>query len=114
MKTIALSAGCFCLVLPVLVISAAMGGTQVFEPSGGALADIPPDYLSLYQEAATELGMPWQILAAVGKVESDHGRDPVSRHPNSAGAEGPMQFLPGTFAAYSWASGTTDPNIDNP
>jgi cell wall-associated NlpC family hydrolase len=110
----AATAACCLLLLPVLVIGAASGGVQPAQPSGRALADIPPDYLALYQEAATELGMPWQILAAVGKVESDHGRDPASRHPNSAGAEGPMQFLPGTFAAYSWASGSTNPNIDNP
>ena len=58
--------------------------------------------------------MPWELLAAVGKVESDHGRNPASRKPNAAGAEGPMQFLPATFAEYSWASGSPDPNIDNP
>ena len=84
------------------------------QPSPTALADIPPDYLALYQEAATELGMPWELLAAIGKVESDHGRNPASRNPNAAGADGPMQFLPATFAAYSWASGNPDPNIDNP
>jgi len=103
-----------CLLLPVLVIAAAMGGGVGDEPSATALADIPPAYLALYQEAATELGMPWELLAAVGKVESDHGRNPASRKPNPAGAQGPMQFLPSTFAEYSWASGSPDPNIDDP
>ena len=98
----------------MLVISAAMGGIQVFEPTGQALADIPPAYLALYQEAATELGMPWELLAAIGKVESDHGRNPASWKPNAAGAEGPMQFLPATFAEYSWASGNSNPNIYDP
>ena len=112
--TAALAAAASLLLLPVLVISAAMGGVEVAQPSPTALADIPADYLALYQEAATELGMPWELLAAVGKVESDHGRNPASRKPNAAGAEGPMQFLPATFAEYSWASGSPDPNIDNP
>jgi cell wall-associated NlpC family hydrolase len=103
-----------CLLLPVLVIAAAMGGGDGGQPSTTALADIPPAYLALYQEAATELGTPWELLAAVGKVESDHGRDPASRVPNKAGAVGPMQFLPATFAAYSWASGNPDPSIDDP
>ncbi len=110
----ALAAGTCCLLLPVLVIGAAMGGVQVAEPSSTALADIPPQYLALYQEAATELGMPWELLAAIGKVESDHGRNPACWQPNAAGAEGPMQFLPATFTEYSWASGSTDPNIYNP
>src|SRR4051794_3333401 len=88
-----------------------MGGTQVFEPTGQALADIPPAYLALYEEAATELGMPWELLAAIGKIESDHGRNPAIWQPNAAGAEGPMQFLPATFAAYSWASGNPSPDI---
>lgn len=113
MRAIA-AAGCCVLLLPVLVIGAATGGVEVAEPSSGALADIPPDYLALYQEAATELSMPWELLAAVGKVESDHGRNPDCWHPNAAGAEGPMQFLPATFAAYSFASGDADPNIYNP
>jgi cell wall-associated NlpC family hydrolase len=110
----ALAAGICCLLFPVIVIGAALGGIQPTQPSQAALADIPADYLALYQEAATELGLPWQLLAAIGKVESDHGRNPASRRPNAAGAKGPMQFLPDTFAAYSWASGSTNPNIYDP
>lgn len=113
MKTAAAASAC-CLLLPVLVIAAAMGGGVGGQPSGTALADIPPAYLALYQEAATELGMPWELLAAVGKVESDHGRNPASRKPNAAGAVGPMQFLPATFAEYRWASGSPHPSIDDP
>jgi cell wall-associated NlpC family hydrolase len=41
--------------------------------------------------------MPWPILAAVGAVESDHGRDTAT---SSAGAVGPMQFLPSTWHTY--------------
>lgn len=75
-------------------------------PTAAALADIPAGYLALYQSAAADCpGLAWSVLAGVGKVESDHGRSPdlVS----SAGAEGPMQFLPGTWAGYA-----TDGNGD--
>ena len=41
--------------------------------------------------------MRWQLLAAIGQVESGHGRN---NGPSSAGALGPMQFLPSTWADY--------------
>ena len=47
---------------------------------------------------------PWSVLAGIGKVESDNGESSlpgVQSGANSAGAEGPMQFLPATFAAYA-------------
>src|ERR1051326_8171750 len=44
-------------------------------PSVLALNGIPPAYLTLYKSAAqTCPGLPWAILAGIGKVESDHGR----------------------------------------
>jgi cell wall-associated NlpC family hydrolase len=102
------------LLLPVLVIAAALGATGQSEPSPTALSDIPAAYLTLYQQAASQFAIPWPILAAIGKVETDHGRNPDTNTPNPEGAPGPMQFLPATFAAYSWASGSRNPNIDNP
>lgn len=72
-------------------------------PSPSALADIPADYLALYQDAARVCpGLHWSILAGIGKVESDHGRSNapgVHSGQNSAGAKGPMQFLQTTFNA---------------
>lgn len=80
--------------------SADDGGSR---PSGTALADIPPDYLLFYRAAATTCpGLDWTVLAAVGSIESDHGRSTlpgVHSGANFAGARGPMQFLPATFAA---------------
>jgi len=59
---------------------------------------VPPAYLALYQHAAGRCpGMRWTLLAAVGQVESRHGR---VNGPSSAGAIGPMQFMPRTFEAY--------------
>jgi cell wall-associated NlpC family hydrolase len=74
-------------------------------PSTLALADIPPIYLALYMGAApTCPGLPWGVLAGIGKVESDHGQSHapgVHSGANYAGAEGPMQFEPATFARYA-------------
>lgn len=71
---------------------------------------VPPAYLALYRQAATRCpGMRWTLLAAVGQVESRHGQ---VNGPSSAGAVGPMQFMPRTFAAYGVdgnGDGRTDP-----
>jgi hypothetical protein len=48
-------------------------------------------------------GLPWTVLAAVGSVETSHGRSSlpgVHSGGNSAAAMGPMQFLAETWAAY--------------
>jgi cell wall-associated NlpC family hydrolase len=74
-------------------------------PSVAALSGIPPTYLALYMSAArTCPGLPWGLLAGIGEVESDHGQSTapgVRSGVNYAGAEGPMQFEPATFAQYA-------------
>lgn len=64
--------------------------------------DIPSDYLAAYQAAGGMCpGLSWQILAAIGSVESDHGRSPlpgVHSGSNPWGAMGPMQFEGTTWA----------------
>src|SRR5690606_29549350 len=58
----------------------------------------PDSYLELYRRSA-ELcpGLSWTVLAAIGQIESGHGRN---NGPSSAGALGPMQFMPATWKAY--------------
>ncbi len=59
---------------------------------------IPADYALTYRAAAGRCpGLRWSLLAALGQVESGHGRN---NGPSSAGAVGPMQFMPATFEAY--------------
>ena len=44
-------------------------------PSQAAAADIPANYLALYQAAAATCpGLDWTVLAGIGSAESDHGR----------------------------------------
>jgi len=50
--------------------------------------------LSVWQRAGAEYGIPWQVLAAINKVESNFGRN---MGPSSAGAIGWMQFMPSTW-----------------
>jgi membrane-bound lytic murein transglycosylase B len=77
-------------------------------PSRAAVADIPVGYLRLYRQAGARYHIPWPVLAAIGKVESDHGRSPlpgVRLGSNWAGACGPMQLgcVPGSRAGNAWA-----------
>lgn len=64
---------------------------------------IPSDYLRLYKKAGEDYGIPWNILAGIGKVETDHGQSNapgVHSGENFAGAGGPMQFLEATWRAF--------------
>ncbi|RFS81510.1 hydrolase [Actinomadura spongiicola] len=75
--------------------------------SDEAEGTIPANYLALYRKVGNESGIPWTILAGIGKVESDHGRDlrpgsGVRSGANLAGAAGPMQIGIGGKATDNW------------
>lgn len=64
---------------------------------------IPANYLDLYKKAGDRYGIPWNVLAGIGKVETSHGTSKlpgVSKGENYAGAGGPMQFLQPTFDSF--------------
>ena len=110
----------YCSALDGLVHGRHSRGNGAGVEAGGVSAlaqrEIPPEYLRLYQQAARRYGLDWAILAGIGRVECDHGRDPdpSCTHAgavNAAGAGGPMQFLASTWATYGVdadGSGTAD------
>jgi hypothetical protein len=59
--------------------------------------EIPPFLLPIYQSCGTEYGIPWQVLASINKIETAFG---TNLNVSSAGAQGWMQFIPSTWAAY--------------
>ena len=72
------------------------------------------EYVRLYKESAERYGFgeDWYVLAAVGKIESNHGENVGS---SSAGAMGPMQFLPSTWISYGVdGDGDGEANIMDP
>ena len=84
---------------------AARRALQAMNPRGIRPSTLPPwrivapapakTLLSAYRKAQASTGIPWQVLAAVNLVETGLGRiDGIS----VAGATGPMQFLPSTWA----------------
>jgi murein DD-endopeptidase MepM/ murein hydrolase activator NlpD len=68
----------------------------------------------LWQRAGGAYGIPWQVLAAINKVESNFGRN---MGPSSAGAVGWMQFMPSTWERWGVdanGDGVADPwNADD-
>lgn len=100
MKRTVLLAGILCaFLLPILFMGAVLAiSADQLSPSERALEEIPGELIGVYQAAAeTCEGLDWTILAAIHKVETGFG---TGRAISSAGAQGPMQFMTATFAAY--------------
>jgi membrane-bound lytic murein transglycosylase B len=75
-------------------------------PAWHVVAPAPVDELRRdYEAAGAEFGIPWQILAGIHLVETRMGR---IRGTSTAGAQGPMQFLPSTWAAYGLGGDIND------
>ncbi len=83
------------------------GATQSQQPgvSQQAANSIPADYLMWFRRVGIQYGVPWTILAGIGKVESDDGRTTlpgVISGANAFGAAGPMQIGIYGAAGNSW------------
>ena len=67
-------------------------------PDWHIVAPAPIDeLLADYKGAEAATGVPWYYLAAINLIETRMGR---IRGDSTAGAQGPMQFIPSTWAAY--------------
>jgi peptidoglycan DL-endopeptidase CwlO len=86
---------------------------QAQPPASQAAADsIPADYLALFQEIGKRYGVPWVILAGIGKVESDDGQTTlpgVHSGSNAFGAAGPMQIGIGGASGNTWGGAPVHP-----
>jgi peptidoglycan DL-endopeptidase CwlO len=120
------------LVLPMLVV----GGTaMLFAGSDGASCgstttdsvqpaasteaanSIPANYLHWFQLVGLQYGVPWNVLAGIGKVESDDGRTTlpgVNFGANAFGAAGPMQIGIEGASGDAWATVATVEDGDPP
>ena len=83
-------------------------GKQLREMHSGPIPKNLPDWhivqpppieelMTYYKEAEAKFGVPWYFLASINLIETRMGR---IRGDSSAGAQGPMQFIPSTWAAY--------------
>ena len=64
---------------------------------------------SLWRRAGDTYGIPWEVLAAINKIESNFGRN---MGPSSAGAVGWMQFMPSTWER--WGTDATGDGVADP
>ena len=75
----------------------------------------PSTYLQLFRASAARYcpGLSWTVLAAIGQIESGDGSN---MGPSSAGALGPMQFLPSTWREWGITAfgGSGPPDIMDP
>ena len=84
--------------------------TNAFEAPFGAPQERSNEELeALWLRAGAAYAIPWQVLAAINKIESNFGRN---MGPSSAGAVGWMQFMPDTWLRWGTdgdGDGVADP-----
>ena len=98
MLVLALVAVATVVALPFgLVIGPGMAIVPPATSTTDDVSEIPPDQLRVMREVGASTGVPWEVLAAIAKVESGFGRNMAT---SSAGAIGYGQFLPSSWAAY--------------
>src|SRR4051812_36879493 len=98
-----MAAAALLVVIPVVVILSVLigqgtcaGAAAERAPGTAAQRAIPARYLATYRRAGRRYEVPWPILAAIGSIETDHGRSHapgVRSGLNRYGCcAGPMQF----------------------
>jgi murein DD-endopeptidase MepM/ murein hydrolase activator NlpD len=89
---------------PGLVVPFSMS-TPPARPEGRSYAQL----LELWKAAGAAYGIPWEVLGAINKIESNFGRN---MGPSSAGALGWMQFMPSTWMR--WGTDADRDGVANP
>ena len=92
----------FAIILVIILVVSSNLTPQL--PSNQPITQIdPPSYLiPLFVNAGAKYGIPWQFLATINRIETNYGSS-VSEV-SSAGALGPMQFMPSTWVEYGKGS----------
>ncbi|WAH35114.1 LysM peptidoglycan-binding domain-containing protein [Alicyclobacillus dauci] len=95
-----------------LTIHARQATYHPTEASKKLISNAPKSLIPVYQASGKRYGIPWTVLAAIHKEETDF--DTKGFDVSFAGAIGPMQFMPETFRIYAVpAPGHKYPNIHN-
>ena len=74
---------------------------ELYQRKPVALASYPTNstYDEVYKTAGEKFGVPWQILYGIHMTETGCRNGPIMNY-TGTGAQGPMQFMPGTWRAY--------------
>jgi hypothetical protein len=97
---LALLAGLIGLVLSISIVGASVGGCGVGEAVESLSKEVPKRLVPIYEEAAARYRLGARgasVLAAINFAETSFGTNVAT---SSAGAEGPMAFLPSTWAEW--------------
>lgn len=70
------------------------------------------NYEEVYKVAGEKFGVPWQILYGIHYTETGLRNGEIYNYEGS-GAQGPMQFMPGTFRAYGVSADGGVPDIND-
>ena len=92
----------------------ASGGGATAQPAVATAArnSIPSDYLALFKKTGQQYGVPWVLLAGIGKVESNDGQSNlpgVHSGQNGFGAAGPMQIGISGASTNTWGGAPAHP-----
>lgn len=93
------------IILIIVLVAAIVGVASACTSFGDVDGDnIPAEIAALYNDIGKAERVPPAILAAVGAIETEHGRN---KNTSSAGARGLMQFMPATFATQKCTPGAS-------
>lgn len=73
--------------------------------------EIPAEYIQIYQAAGQKYNVPWQLIAAIHRVETNFGQD---LNVSSVGAVGHTQFMVLTWVGWSYPGGNRLGNANIP